>query len=299
MVLRHILRFIGHQQWLRFGVRDRIIRAFHNPDTSPSELFMVPFFGKIYSGNFSTFIDWSVYYYGSYSSEELTLMRDAINGVKKPIVLDIGANIGHHSLFAAIIADQVHSFEPFPAVSEKIKEKIKINAIRNIIIHEIGLGETNEDLPYTPPESCNTGTGSFTNLSTVGSAIINLPVRKGDDYLQLLNLSKIDFIKMDIEGYEPQALRGLQNTLDKYRPIVFFEWSANERSINCIPGDLFPEKYRIFNFVTDINILIIFKKLGYRLIEDNNAGIDCNKVAIPEEAINRLLSKIVVIHNIA
>jgi len=291
MILRHILRFIGYQHYLRFGVRDRIIRAFHNPDSCPSENFKVPFFGKFYSGNFSTFIDWSVYYYGAYSFDELDLMRDTIKGVTNPIVIDIGANIGHHSLFAATIAEQVHSFEPFPAVFEKIKEKIKINNISNITIHEIGLGESNEDLPYTPPDSCNTGTGSFTNRSKEISSRLSLPVRKGDDYLKSLNLTKIDFIKMDIEGYEPQALRGLKNTLEKYRPIVFFEWSTNERNIDVKHNDLFPCKYQIFDFITDEIVLCFFKKPGYKLKENKGLNNDGNKVAIPEEKMKEFLIK--------
>jgi FkbM family methyltransferase len=126
--------------------------------------------------------------------EELMIMRDAMNGVTEPVLLDIGANVGHHSLFASTIACQVHSFEPFHIVFNKLNEKIEFNKIKNITLHEIGLGEINEEIPFTPPINCNLGTGSFTNTNAAPSTLI-LPIRNGDEYLIPLNLEKIDFIK--------------------------------------------------------------------------------------------------------
>ena len=218
-------------------------------------------------------------------------MRDAINGVSLPIVLDIGANIGHHSLFASTIASQVHSFEPYSIVYNKLKEKIKFNSICNIILHEIGLGEINEELPFTQPTNCNLGTCSFNNTTTELSTLILL-IRKGDEFLTSLNLERIDFIKMDLEGFEPQALKGLKETLKAFRLIVFFEWSANERDIHCNGDDLFPEQYRIFNFVSDSNIFGIFRKSGSRLKEHGCFIYDGNKVAIPVEKTNGLLNRV-------
>jgi hypothetical protein len=152
LTLRYILQKIGHQQWLRFGVRYRIIRRFHNPEKCNQEVFYKKFFERIYIGDFSSLIDWSTYYFGAYCMEELMIMRDAMNGVTEPIILDIGANVGHHSLFASTIACQVHSFEPFHIVFNKLKEKIQFNKIKNITLHEIGLGEINEEISFTPPQ---------------------------------------------------------------------------------------------------------------------------------------------------
>ena len=288
MFIQPLLRRLGHQKWIRFGIRDRIIRAFHNPDTSLSQPFTVPFFGRIYTGDFSVWLDWCTYYFGAYSGEELDLMRDALNGIPDPIILDIGANIGHHSLFASTIAKEVHSFEPFPKVLAKLYEKIRVNSITNIKVHEIGLGETSEDLPFSQPVGCNTGTGSFVDASINNLNAINLPIRIGDEYLKTLKLHKIDFIKMDIEGFEPQALRGLYHTLNTYRPIVFFEWSANERKADIKLKTLFPNEYTIYNLTTNLYFLGLFHKTNYALIKESSLCCDGNKIAIPNERLNNI-----------
>jgi hypothetical protein len=98
---------------------------------------------------------------------------------------------------------------------------------------------------------------------------------------------------MDIEGFEPQALNGLKETLKAYRPVIFFEWSANHRDIHCNEADLFPEQYRIFNFVEYVNVFGIFRKSGYRLIENGGLSIDGNKVALPIEKTNLCINKII------
>ena len=293
MLIRNLLRMFGHQKWIRFGIRDRIIRAFDNVDKQSNKFFSVPFFGKTYVGDLSVFIDWSTYYYGSYESEELNLMRDALNGVSDPIIIDVGANVGHHSLFASTFAKEVHAFEPFPDVSAKIYDKIKVNSIKNIKVHEVGLGDTNEDLFYYTPGSHNTGVGYFSAEPINGSAYINLPVRIGDEYLKPYNLPKVDFIKIDVEGYEPQAIRGLKQTIHLYRPIIFFEWSYNERhpDINETHRShefklLFPSNYTIYNIISNEPYLKFFSKKGYTLIEDIPPINDGNKIAIPNEKVS-------------
>ena len=143
-----------------------------------------------------------------------------------------------------------------------------------------------------PPNSFNLGSGSFTNANTESSTLI-LPIRNGDEYLISLNLEKIDFIKMDIEGFEPQAINGLKETLKAFRPIIFFEWSGNKRDIYYNGADLFPEQYRIFNFVPEVNVFLLFRKSGYRLIENGGLSIDGNKVALPIEKTNLFINKII------
>ena len=292
MFIRPLLRVLGHQQWLRFGLRDRIIRAFHHPDTSKPEKFTVPFFGKRYTGDFSTFLDWSVYYYGAYCLEELTIMKDCLKGIKDPIVLDIGANIGHHSLFAATLAKEVHSFEPYGRVAEKLQQKIQQNALSNIHLHAVGLGDVATELYYHQPMGANTGTGTFIDNELSDSDSLKLPILRGDDFIPSLNLPKLDFIKMDIEGFEPYALRGLQQTLKKYNPIVFFEWTANDEFTDAEP--LFPANYTLFNFIVPSPKLVFFSDGVYKLTKANvsNTNGYGYKLAVPIDKLAIISDKI-------
>lgn len=285
-MIRPLLRVLGHQQYLRFGVRDRVIRHFHNPDTSVTEEFTVPFFGASYRGNFNTFIDWSVFYYGAYSREELLLMADVLELFDKPVVFDVGANVGHHTLFAALRCGLVYSFEPFPAVSRSIEGKIADNKLTNVRLCPFGLGTENTSAPYLPPKGTNTGTGSFTAANSSSEAL-HLRIRKADDFVTEEGIEKIHFVKIDTEGYEPQVLTGLRETLAKQRPVVFFEWTQNERSGETPTGPaLFPRDYAFFQFVPDTVVMGIFRQ-GYSLPRITNVWQDGNILAVPNEYIAR------------
>lgn len=293
MLARKMLRTLGRAEWLRFGVRDRIIRFFHNPDTCNPESFVVPFFGAEYTGNFDTFLDWSVYYYGAYAKEELRLFEDFLSTMEQPVVLDVGANVGHHTLFAAMHSKEVFSFEPFAEVAEKLKEKIAANRLTNVTLFEFALGEQNELAAYLKPSTHNTGTGSFAKSGNEGETL-SLPVRVGDEVLAEQNIKDIHFIKIDTEGFEPFVLRGLKNTLERCRPLVFFEWTQGERRFiqeEC--QSLFPRNYCFLNFVSDTVILKLFRESAYRLspLPLSDSWPDGNLFAVPSEHIEYLHAK--------
>lgn len=290
MIIRPLLRVLGHQQYLRFGVRDRVIRLFHNPDTSGAGEFTVPFFGASYRGNFDTFIDWSVFYYGAYSREELLLMADVLELFNNPVVFDVGANVGHHTLFAALKCRLVYSFEPFPVVSRSIEGKIADNQLTNVRLCRFGLGTENTTAPYTPPTGANTGTGTFATANGSAEAL-NLSIRKADDFVREEGIEAIHFVKIDTEGFEPQVLTGLRETLTQQRPVVFFEWSQNERKADTPSGpDLFPQDYTFFQFVPDTVVMGIFRK-GYGLPRITTVWRDGNILAVPNEYVEHARTK--------
>ena len=281
--MKKILSALGHQEWLRFGLRDRIIRFFHNPLSSQDESFEVTFFGKRYPGNFNTYIDWSVYYYGAYSKEELLCMQEFLEPKIDPIVVDVGANVGNHTLFASTIANRVHSFEPFAPVREKLEEKIKVNCLTNVTVHKVGLGDARNTLSFLPPSTNNTGTGSFCDAKE-NEEFIELEVHAADEYFESVSISKIDYLKMDIEGFEVHALKGMKNTLCKHRPICFLEWTQNTREKDMLNGvDLFPKDYLFYRFITNNPFMVFFKCKAYRLALLGEKWTDGNLLAIPKE----------------
>lgn len=293
MLRKKLLRAYGHLGWLRFGVRDRLIRLCHNPDQCGDESFAVPFYGAQYSGNFDTYLDWCVYYYGAYAKEELRLFADFLSTISHPIVLDIGANIGHHSLFAAMHSEHVYAFEPFPDVAEKLKSKACDNRLTNVTLFEFALGDRNQCATYFKPNTHNTGTGSFAIQGDRGETL-SLPIRIGDEVMEEHNIKTVDFIKIDTEGYEPFVLKGLAKTLKSSRPLVFFEWTQEGRqSTQRECQTSFPEGYSFFEFVADTNYLGILRKATYRLspLNPSSPWPDGNLFAVPNEQIARLQSE--------
>lgn len=284
---RILARILGRCHFLRFGVRDRIIRQIHPPDSAVPEAFEVPFYGRRYAGDLSVFIDWSVFYYGAYAAEELRLMRDFTSPLRSPVVVDAGANIGHHTLFAATIASHVHAFEPFPPVADKVREKIARNKLGNVTLHPVGLGERAARLPYHPPSSNNTGTGSF-HPSSSATPPLELSIVKGSEHLRECGVGHVDFLKIDVEGFEVAVLKGFDELLNHCRPVCFFEWSQSERGQDCTVGrDLFPDDYCFFEFQDRAIRAGIFQSSHYRLRRIGNNWPDGNLLAVPNEFADR------------
>lgn len=234
--LKHnALRFLGHQHYILHG-RDGVIRMFHHPDTSPSIPFEARFFGMRYPGNLNNYLDWNVFFYGAYVRHELYILRDVAAALRKgqsrPFhFYDIGANIGHHSLFMAPRVDHVFAFEPFETVRAKIHEKIERNSLTNVTVFPVGLGDTDADLDFFEPEGANVGEGTFVASQRVSSRNVRkLSVRRGDDFCEEQALPPIDLLKMDVEGFEIRVLRGLEQRIQQDRPIILMEVSDETRA---------------------------------------------------------------------
>jgi FkbM family methyltransferase len=229
---QEILRFVGRQQWLRG--RDRILRAFSHPDRQKPDTFETDFFGQSYSGNMTNFIDWNVFYYGAFQLHEVRLLgaiADALRASGKPLnFFDVGANIGHHSLFMSRHADRVFSFEPFSVVREEMVRKLNHAGIDNVTIFPVALGDRNETGTFHPPTGSNQGTGTLGSMlpDNASSEEISVQVVRGDDFFAANQLPPITLLKMDVEGYETKALEGLRETIRRDRPPIFVEIQKEE-----------------------------------------------------------------------
>jgi FkbM family methyltransferase len=224
---QQMLRLVGRQQWLRG--RDRILRAFSHPDHQKPYSFETDFFGQSYSGNLTNYIDWNVFYYGAFQPHEVLLLgaiADALRATGKPVnFFDVGANIGHHSLFMARHADQIFAFEPFSVVREEMVRKLNHAGVSNVTIFPVALGDHNETGTFHPPTGANQGTGTLGNNLPDNASEETLPVQvaRGDDFFSANQLPPITLLKMDVEGYETKALTGLRETIWRDRPPIFVE----------------------------------------------------------------------------
>lgn len=262
-LLHTILRAIGRQHWIRFGIRNRIVRHFCNPEEVESTSFKADFFGYAYKGNLNSYIDWNVYFYGSYERQYLFFLHKLIEKIDKPVFLDIGANIGQHSVFMSGFCEKVYAFEPNPLVRQRLDEKISMNGIANVLVSPVGLGVEEAMLPYFPPAGCNHGTGSFVDgySSNNSKNSIELKVVNGDRYFEELQISRVDLIKIDVEGYEKYVLMGLKKMLRRHRPMITIEYSeSTQKSFSELEAfmELLPDNYNVYRIVTDKPLLGIF-----------------------------------------
>lgn len=139
------------------------------------------------------------------------------------VALDIGANIGNHALYFAQYFGTVLAFEPNPLTLNLLRANLMANSAANVRVMEVGLGAENAMLPFELPEG-NLGEAKIVTRAS-SSAKQELPIRVGDEVLaaELPEGSRVVFIKIDVEGHELYALKGLAGTLSRHRPVVAFE----------------------------------------------------------------------------
>lgn len=133
----------------------------------------------------------------------------------KGLMLDIGANIGSHCLqFKTNFPDlQIWAFEPFPENYKLLKENIK--RFSDIHCFNVGVGSNNSMVHFDNGHEQNSGvvkissTGNITNL-VLALDTINFP-------------TKVDFIKIDVEGHELSAFEGMTRLLQKDKPVIWLE----------------------------------------------------------------------------
>jgi FkbM family methyltransferase len=261
--LQPAARWFCRQRWIRFGIRDHIARYVENPDTTKGSTFKQPFFGGVYTGNTGNFIDWSARYFGSYAIEELELLGDVAAASEGPFAaVDIGANVGNHSLYLGLkrYDGRILAFEPNPGAMALLTQKLKANPQARILAIQKALSNKSGRLLLSLPDHANIGVASLEKA--VGSRSVTVDVCRGDDVAEIDSLPQINVIKIDVEGHELQVLAGLKRSLAKHYPAVFFEWQGGS-IIGIQP--LFPEGYNFYRFRGDQNLGFFFARPGYGL----------------------------------
>jgi len=162
---------------------------------------------------------------GVYEGEFLTALMawlKALNvNLSDATALDIGANIGNHSLFFSDYVKHVHAFEP-NALTYKV---LSINAslVSNVTPHNFGLSNhTGEATLHINPE--NIGYSSITPALKVAqhSASATIQLKSLDEALSA-SVGTIKLLKIDVEGHEPEVIAGAASTIRQHAPIILFE----------------------------------------------------------------------------
>lgn len=221
-----LLRFFSPLRRLRGW--QRLCRALSGPASQPhGEIRMRYSRGEV-SLDPASFVEWNVLVLGDYEGDEKRIFCDlARRRGKTGVCLDVGANVGMHSLTFAETFGQVVSVEPNPPVFNRLVRNIESGSSGNITAQNVGLADSDGELLFYQPTEANQGTGTFDPLFAPANAReIALPIRIGDQLVAETGLAgRVDAIKIDVQGFEPQVLAGLAETLRACRPLLWFEVS--------------------------------------------------------------------------
>ena len=190
------------------------------------------------------FVDRYIATEGIYERRFLRFFREVLP--RGGVMIDIGANIGNHALYLHDHCSVVHCYEPNPTAAARLRHNIELNHATNVHVHEVGLGDRDATLPFASNIAGNLGNSGFLDGQEHEAGTfetIQLPIRRADEAIRELDLSRIDFIKIDVEGLEEQIFSGLKETIHRFRPLLAFEFhghltpaAAFEHIRGCLPG---------------------------------------------------------------
>jgi FkbM family methyltransferase len=143
-------------------------------------------------------------------------------------VLDIGSNIGQFAITfnSAMPKAQIFSFEPIPECFQELQENI--SSIPNISAFNIGLGDYSGDLEFfeVNDHSMSSSFLKMTSLhkqafpQTTASKLTKVKVEKLDTFAEKISISKPLLIKLDVQGYEEQVMKGGENVISQAAVII-------------------------------------------------------------------------------
>lgn len=250
-LIHHLLRFVLRRKL--FKGQFRIFMSLFKRDILKGKVTIT----KPLSGNFSVnvntnnFIDAAIYFTGDYEPYLKKQYKQLIN--PSDYVLDIGANIGFHTMYFAELCGPeglVFAFEPIQLNYAALLDNLSLNSFSQIRTVNAALGNENREIDiHIDPSATNPGAY---NLVTEGKKNTSITCFKGDHYLESVAVKKINFIKIDVEGYEYEVLKGLRQTILRSRPSIIFEYDRNyQLKMNADAG-------LIFDFFNELNYVLYY-----------------------------------------
>lgn len=178
------------------------------------------------------------------------------------IIIDIGANIGNVGIRAASLFDtiKVYMIEAHPVVFNFMVQNIKLNSLNNIVTFNVALG--NRDSEFI--KFSNHLSDDLNSIIAEKEEGILVKLCKLDS---ILNEEQIDFIKIDVEGFELEVLKGSENLLKRTSCIMYESWDVHYKKYDT-------DSTEVIKYLRGMGFEI------YKWTEQNITRIDSNYSSI-------------------
>lgn len=251
----------------------RFLRKFLFKPGSHENFKLVTFMGSILMKvNTNNYMGGSIFWTGFHQLNELLFLK--YNLKENMVFIDVGANQGEFTLYGASLLrkGKVIAFEPVEKIRSQLMENIRLNNYQNVEVFTYGLSNENCTIPiYTSLEQ-NEYSGVNEGLSSlyktqIRSHLEQLVEVKIFDIEFENRLNQIDLIKIDIEGAELYALKGMMRSIRKFKPLILIE--INEETFNAAGYSTLD----LIKFVND-NDYEFYKIRRGKLFKMNEAKMD-------------------------
>ena len=202
------------------------------------------------------------------------------------VCIDIGSNIGYYATLESKLVKKngkVISIEPSPPNFKILQKNVKLQNFSNIETYNFACGDCDGTVKFSVSNRSNwsrvVSEKESESMKDEDLTIIDVPIKKLDTFLTEIPKTKIDIIRMDIEGYEYAALRGMTQTIEKHKPLLIFEL------------------HQVFlGFEKTKEMLLDLKNIGYEIKYYINRDMDMpligNKMDIKKITIDNLIEKL-------
>ncbi len=166
---------------------------------------------------------------GSWEPDSWHAMQEHLH--RGDVFVDVGAHIGYYSLKAAAVVGNVGrviAVEPNPNTVRTLENNIRASAATDVVsVEPVACADSEGTLELFAAAESNTGESSLSrsNASRAGPLMASYRVRSRplDDILRDAGVAHVDAVKVDVEGAEYLVLKGAQNTLARYHPVLIVE----------------------------------------------------------------------------
>jgi FkbM family methyltransferase len=234
-----------------------------------------------------------LYVCGSFEPNEFAFL----DKVLKPgmVFLDVGANDGYYTLFAAQRVGpggRVLAFEPSTRERVNLKRNVARNKMGNVTVIPAALGASSGTADLQLAQGVHAGhntLGHFANDGVQPESVEQVDVRTLDGVARELGLTRIDAMKIDVEGAEASVIAGAREVLAGARPLIVLEISDKalrgqgsdaQRLIGTLRGELGYE------------IGVFSPQTGRIELLADGQDLSSNVVAMPRERIPEILGQV-------
>jgi FkbM family methyltransferase len=207
--------------------------------------------GAFFCVNRSDYVQW--YIYAGLPDFSWKYALDSVRGIDAPVIFDIGSNVGAFSFKTAVAAvaantsPLIYAFDPNPLIKKIFTNNLHLNkgVEKHVRFFANALGETIGQSYFSFYDG-NSGGGA---LGSETGILVDLSTL--DNFCEEQGIRRIDFIKIDVEGYEPFVIGGGAEMIRRCRPDMYIEmtpglFSKYGRSAEEIFDFLFGLGYRIY-----------------------------------------------------